>query len=256
VNIRALIIALAIAGVGATCLFMYIARFEAETSGGPKVPVLVATRDIKLGESLTQGMLGIRNLPQAYLEERHVRTGDMQAVLGAQVSSALRANEAVLWSDLATRRSAGRVLAGLILPGMRALTINAGSESVFSGLLRPGDRVDVFYSRAQGSGPLATAVLLQNLVVLAVGVDTGETRADRVSGTAITLSVTTEQAQLLTHARMSGKLGLVLRNSDDIVVNSKVPEVSSADIEDPERRQRFERRVDAAGVRREIQRVQ
>ena len=72
-NRRALLIALAAALLGGACLFLYMRRFEAETSGGPKIKVLMAARDIPFGTALTREMLGVRQLPQAYVEQRHIR---------------------------------------------------------------------------------------------------------------------------------------------------------------------------------------
>lgn len=240
---KALFIAILIAAAGAACLFLYMRRFEAETTGGPKVSILIATRDIALGEALTEPMLGIRELPRAYVEQRHVRVEDLKTVVGAKVSLSVRANEALLWSDLASVKAERRDLSSLIEPGMRAFTVSASRESLLGGLLRPGDRVDLVHSRTQGSsaGP-ETVVLLQNLVVLAVGADTGAGDRPESSGRSVTISVTPEQAQLIIQARVQGGLDIALRNPDDVVLIKDLPEVSAADIQQPERRLRFARK--------------
>lgn len=240
-----MLIALGLALIGAVSLFMYMQRFEAETSGGPKVPILIATRDIPIGVPLQRGMLGMRAIPQAYLEQRHILVSDTDTVLGARMSMAVRANEAVLWSDLATMQSDRRDLSGLIEPGMRAMVFHArGSQGgLFGGLLRPGDRVDILHTPSRVGAGSATVTLLQNVVVLAVGTDTGGTDSARpVAGRAVTVSVTPEQAQLIVHAQSEGPLDVVLRNPEDIVVLKDLPEVGDADIREPERRERFIRR--------------
>lgn len=248
---KALVIAMALAALGAVCLFLYMRRFEAETSGGPKVAILIATRDIPIGVNLQRNMLGLRQLPQAYVEQRHIMVGDMETVLGARMSMAVHANEAILWSDLASMQTERRDLSGLIEPGMRAMTISArgAGGGTFGGLLRPGDRVDVLHTPGRGTGGPVTITLLQNVVVLAVGMDTGGNNGMAGRGSTVTVSVTPEQAQLIIHAATEGPLDVVLRNPDDIVVLKDLPEIGEADIREPARRERFGiRRPSAAPV--------
>ena len=245
---KALLIALVLAVIGSVCLFLYMRRFEAETSGGPKLDVLIAARDIPIGVNLKRGMLGLRQLPQAYIEQRHIMVGDMESVLGARMSMAVHANEAILWSDLASMQAERRDLSGLIEPGMRAMTISARGSSggMFGGLLRPGDRVDVLHTPTRtGPSGSVTITLLQNVVVLAVGTDTGGGASTGSRSSTVTVSVSPEQAQLIVHAGTEGPLDVVLRNPEDIVVLKDLPEIGEADIREPARRERF-------GIRRPV----
>jgi pilus assembly protein CpaB len=262
---KAILIALVLSALGGGCLFMYMKRYEAEVSGGPKVQVLIATRDLRLGEKLDKSALGARPLPQAYLEQRHIRLDDIDTVLGAQVSMTVHAGEAVLWSDLSSMQSERRDLSSLIEPGMRALTIVSRGASPFSGLLRPGDRVDLLYTSGTSMDPAGgpTITLLQNLLVLAIGSDVGT--GDKCGGNAraVTVSVTPQQSQLVTHARAIGVLDVVLRNPEDIVVLKDLPETHRNDIAEAERRQRFTDRLPFAarpktepqGAAREIDQI-
>lgn len=227
-------IAAAVAAIGAVGLVhLYLERLEAEVSGGPKVPVLVAADDVPIGTPITEKSLAVRDLPQAYLEARHVNASELKKVLGAKTASGLKANEALLWSDLAQFSDHGRMLSGLIQNGMRAVSLD-GRSIDFEGLLRPGDRVDVVFTGSDKDGPSGTTVtLLQNLLVLSVGGDI--TRSDDpnkrgYSHGSVTLSATVEQAQLLTQAQTRGRLTLTLRNSEDIAVVQGVPETSSKDL--------------------------
>jgi pilus assembly protein CpaB len=230
VDRKALFIALGMAVLGGACLVLYMQRFETEVGGGPRVAVLVAARDIKLGEVLREPMLAVREIPQAYLDARHVRVADMGTVVGAPIRVAVKANELVMWSDLATTGADRRDLSSLVLPGMRALTIMGRRESLFGGLLRAGDRVDIAFSSTamSGTGTLATGLLMQNVVVLAIGMDVGDGNRNSSAGTAITVSVTPEQAQRLIRARSEGQLDTVLRNPDDVVTLKDLPNVATA----------------------------
>jgi pilus assembly protein CpaB len=225
----------AIAGLGISN--WYLARLEREISGGPRVPVLVAAKDIPIGSAVTEAELAVRDVPEAYLEARHVRASDAKKVLGVRTANGLRANEAVLWSDLATFSEHQRLLSGLVQNGMRAFRIDVRSAD-FDGLLRPGDRVDVLLTtRGNDAEGSATATLLQNVLVLSVGGDLGkadpedpQTRTRFSSVSSVTLSTTVEQAQLLTQAREQGQLGLTLRNPDDIQIVEGIPLTSGKDV--------------------------
>lgn len=263
---KALLIAFVLSVLGGACLFMYMKRFESEASGGTKIPVLIATRDLRLGERLDKSALGARPLPQAYLEQRHIRVADIDTVLGAQVSMTVHAGEAVLWSDLSSMQAERRDLSSLIEPGMRALTVVSKGMSPFAGLLRPGDRVDLLYTSGGDMGAEGgpTITLLQNLLVLAIGNDVGTGDKGGNNGRAVTISVTPQQSQLVTHARTIGSLDVALRNPEDIVVLKDLPETHSNDIAEAERRLKFTERLPFAtrpktepqGASREIDQIQ
>lgn len=261
-NTKALIIAIGAAALGLVLLLLYKQRFEAEASGGVPVRVLIAVQDIPLGAALSENMMGYRLIPQAYLEDRFIRYSDVRRIIGVRVSNGLRANQTVMWTDLATASDARRDLSSLVSTGMRAITVRADITNSFGGLLRPGDRVDVLgtLSRTGGENDRVTIPLLQNVLVLAAGRDTGgEAQRQTVSGTAggntpveisqITLSVSMEEAQLLTYAADRGGAGgrhtgltLVLRNPEDIAILEGVPETNIEDIFEPTRRANVSRR--------------
>jgi pilus assembly protein CpaB len=233
---KALLISVAAAIVGVALLQVYLRRYERETSGGAKVLVLVAAQDIAPGTVLRSEFLGSRGLPQAYLDQRHVRVADTEKVLGAILNTGVKANESLLWTDLATMQASGRTLSSLVQEGMRAFAVKATTNS-FSGLLRPGDRVDVLYTAAnRSSSDIAesTTTIVQNLLVLAAGMNIGGkedgSRSSPWSNQQVTLSVTAEQAQLLTQADHQGSLSLTVRNPNDIVLLHGLPKTTSADV--------------------------
>lgn len=243
-NAKLLLVATLLAAASGLGLWSYLKRFEAETSGGPRTPVLMATRDIPLGHVLQEDMLGFRQVPQAYLEPRQISAEELPAVLGARLNLAVRAGESVLWSDLANMQGERRDLSGLIEPGMRALTVAASAESLFGGLLRPGDRVDVLYTPDLGNASKpATVTLLQSVLVLAVGTDTGAPGGSAALGSVVTVSLTPEQAQVVVHARTRGSLDVALRHPDDTLVLDGLPASQAEALEQAEARARLSRRV-------------
>jgi|APLow6443716910_1056828.scaffolds.fasta_scaffold54185_2 pilus assembly protein CpaB len=239
-NRTALFAGFAVAIVGVALFALYMRRFENEATGGEPVEVIMVTGDLSIGEPLTAQKLGTREIPQAYLEDRHVLSRDQERVLGIRVSNGLRANQSLLWTDLATTSSERRDLSTLLREGMRAMTVRTGQTSAFGGLLRAGDRVDVLLTatRPGTEAERVTIPLLQNVLVLAVGADTGgpdqsdreEAQAAERRGREVSLAVTLDQATMLSHARDRGVIQLVLRNPDDVGIIEGVPETTDTDL--------------------------
>jgi pilus assembly protein CpaB len=222
--------------LGASGLHLYLARYEREVGGGEPKGVVVATRDIALGDVITRAALDTRELPERYVEERHIAFEDLAHVLGARATSAVSSGAALLWSDLDVAQDQG-TLAALVRTGMRAFTLPE-RDVTFDGLLRPGDRVDVLFTPAEGSEP--TSTLLQSALVLTVGRDLGRAGGAAASlaerAARVTLSVSPVQAQRLASAERRGSLRLALRNPQDFVISpSTATQPSSQDAAQHER---------------------
>jgi len=236
VNKVALLVALAIAAIGGVLLFIYLQRFEQEASGGAKVKLLVAIKPIHAGDNLTDDMLATREVPQAYVEDRAVRESERPRVIGLRVATAVQAQQTLMWTDLAIATDDRRDLSSLVQPGMRAVSVRATTEGSFA-LIRPGDRVDVIATMPQGNDQRESIVLLQNVLVLAVGMDMGNDpiakrqRNDR-NEQMLTLSLNVPEAQLLALAIEKGHLSVALRNPDDVRIAEGLTEMSSSTLTD------------------------
>lgn len=229
VNRRIAIASAAAFLVGSGLVHLYLQKLERETSGGVPVDVLVAVKDLTPGAVLTEAAIGVRQVPEAYVDERRIRARDAKDALGVPVTTAVGAGEALVWSDLAGSTLKGRQLSGLVAEGMRAVTITS-KVNLFEGLLRPGDRVDVLVTSVDGSegGTPTTRTLLQNVLVLSVGGDLGGSGEGTLQeaqrgGASVNLSVTSEQATELAQAEHRGRLRLVLRNPNDIELVATPP---------------------------------
>lgn len=228
-NRKALLISLISAIAAVALAHLYLERLELEIGGGPRLAVLTAAADLRAGSVLGREQLAIRPIPQAYVGQRNILERDAHQVVGVRLGASVAANEPILWSDVATLAAPGRDLSSSIQEGKRAIAV-AGNDVTFDGLLRPGDRVDVLFTRAAGD---ETSTLLQNLLVLAVGgrLDPGEERAaGRSLRGAVSLAVSSEQGQLITQAQQQGSLTLVLRNPDDIAIVEGLPKTERTDL--------------------------
>ncbi|QQR90966.1 MAG: Flp pilus assembly protein CpaB [Myxococcales bacterium] len=235
-NNRAIWFAVLGALLGTAALMIYKKRFEEETSGGEPIPVIFATEDIPMGTAVTESMLATRKLPENYVEDRHIKVDQASRIIGVRTRATLKANESVLWSDLATTSESSRDLSGLVAQGMRAITIPTNSASTFGGLLRPGDRVDVLFHDSGLKD--STVPLLQNILILAAGSNMGQSGSSSSRAfNQVTLGVNLQQAQVLAHAKVKGELTLILRNPDDIKVLRNLPETSNDDLNDASKRE-------------------
>lgn len=240
--------ALIVAGVA--MFYVYHDAYIAQATGGERVLVVVAARDIAFGEPMQAGWLTTRELPRNYVEERHLRASDMRRLIGVPLAQSVRSGEAILRTDLSVLSDLERTLSGEIPPGKRAMAITARPESSHAGLLRPGDRVDVILVVAdiRHPGEGQSIVVAQNLMVLSVGQrmvsewDDDRNRSTTSYNAQVNLEVGLEDAQRLTVARQQGQLRVVLRNPNDASVIEQPDDVPAGDLMVHARRQEWLRR--------------
>ncbi|MFT3774336.1 MAG: Flp pilus assembly protein CpaB [Minicystis sp.] len=242
-NRRALVIALIVSIVGAALLAIYIRRFEEEASGGEPVKLLVAVKPIEAGALITDEMLATRAVPRAYVEDRAVLDTERAKIIGLRVGHTVQAQQTMMWTDLAIAMEKGRSLSSLIQPGMRAVTVRTkGNEDKGFSLIRPGDRLDVIATMPgeKQQDQRSSIVLLQNVLVLAVGGDTGADLTDKPQQQQqemiLSLSITVPEAQLLALATEKGTITVALRNPDDVRVTEGMSDLNSSALSDTRRR--------------------
>jgi len=137
------------------------------------------------------------------------------------VLSSIEANEPVLgWKITGPGQRAS--LSALIAEGMKAVTIRVNDVLGVAGFVLPGEHVDIMLTRTevQEAGdqePVRknafTDVLLQNVRVLAVDQLADDRTEEPAPAKAVTIEVTTEQAQKLMLASSVGQLALALRSA-------------------------------------------
>jgi len=235
-NRIALLVASVVAAVGALLLVLYLRRFEEEASGGAPVKVLMAVKTLEPGALLTEDSVAVRLIPVAYVESRAVRESDRAKVIGLRIATPVQANQSLFWTDLAIATDDRRDLSSLVQPGMRAVTIRAANDDKSFALIRPGDRVDVVATLAPlaPNGEKTSVVLLQNVLVLAVGLETGNdvpAAGSRTSGDSrqqvMSLSLNLQEAQLVSLALDRGRLTVALRNPSDLRVTEGMADLTS-----------------------------
>jgi pilus assembly protein CpaB len=111
----------------------------------------------------------------------------------------------------------------VLVPGERAISIPVATGGASTGLLTPGDRVDVILTQHFGTHqPLprssVSETIVQDLRVLAIDARNVQTPG---FGRTVTLEVTPEQAEKIDTATVLGKLSLTLRPSSSPVASGR-----------------------------------
>jgi pilus assembly protein CpaB len=191
-----------------------------------QVDVVVAKSDLERGSFVGPESMAVRRMPREYVPGTAVLPDEFGNYEGAKLAVDLRAGEILLRGTLEGADTA--TFATRIARGVRAMTLRVDEVNSLSGLLQPGDHVDLFFTARPAvginSGPRAkeqTALLLQNVEVLATGrqvrptiTDSGTPGTGRAFST-ITVETSAKDAQRIILAEKAGAITAVLRGPDD-----------------------------------------
>lgn len=183
--------------------------------------VYVAARPLKYGEQLTIEDARLIKWPEEFLPEGAFTTQD--ALLPSDrdkfrtVLRAMEKNEPLLAVKLTEPGQDAGITSRLAL-GMRAFAINVDVSSGVSGFLRPGDRVDVYWTGSTGLARDArkvTKLIEANVRLIAVDQTADEDRYSPVIARTVTVEVSPQQVAALAQAQSTGKLSLSLVGAQD-----------------------------------------
>ncbi|MGB5870088.1 MAG: Flp pilus assembly protein CpaB [Albidovulum sp.] len=231
-----LVLGLGLAGFAVYMAQGYIAKtqferdqlLQAQKSAPQLVDVVVAMKPMKYGDRMTRVDLEVIKWQADKVPE-----GAFNAIVAPQGGdpninpvfyegetrprAALRSLE-VYEPVLASKITEAGIDAGItanLTPGMRALAINVDVTSGVSGFLRPGDRVDVYWT---GNANGREVTMLIHAAVTLIAIDQSAD-ADRSSETqvarTVTVQATSEQVAALALAQQSGRLTLALVGTGD-----------------------------------------
>ena len=201
---------------------------EAARRGPDTVPVVIATRTLDMGLTITEDDITIRHLLPEMVAADTVYS-DAEVVIGRTPRAKILPNEPVRRERLASA-DAGVGLNALIRKGMRAMTVQVDHQSGVGGFIQPGNYVDVIVTirpdDQRGRTKWATETILAGIPVLTVAATEqeeatkdGEPKrriSQRRQKPSVTLELTPEQAEKLALAVSKGDVHLVLRGDLDI----------------------------------------
>jgi pilus assembly protein CpaB len=221
-----LLVSLFAAALAALVIFMVIRNFQEqlqEVSAPPDFEqIVVAKRTLWPGETITEEDLETREFPPDFIPA-DVVLGTRELAINRVPIERILVNEFIRDERLA-RPEAGRGLPAIVPQGMRAISLDISGGSAVAGFLNPGNYVDVLVTAGD---PVVTRTLFQAVTVLAVndrlgakievdeeGNRTGKKKKKQAPS--VTVAVTPEMAEKLTHAHLEGVVTMTLRNDIDL----------------------------------------
>jgi len=204
-------------------------QLVAEQAKAPRlVNVVVAKRPLKYGDRFTREDVGVIKV-----EEGRVPAGAFNTVVAPQGGNP--AIVPVFWEGETRPRAALRsyekfepilgakvtepgIDAGItanLTAGMRAFTINVDVTSGVSGFLRPGDRVDIYWSGAINGQDVAKLIdTAVRIIAINQSADADRSEETMIART-VTVEATPQQVASLALAQQTGRLTLSLVGAGD-----------------------------------------
>ena len=231
-------ILIVVVGFGVAGGSVYAARDYLETQARTTaegqvatVAVLVAARDIPLGQPIEAHMVTTQNWPAdavplgVFTDPAGLLPGDdqeprraMRAIAQGELMTAARVSD---WGEKVT-------IAQTLGENTRAMAINVDAQTAVGGFVTPGDSVDIVMTQGGGDG-LRAVTILQNIRVIGVDQDSREDSDAPVVARTVTVEVTPEQGQRLALAQQAGRLSLSLRDPN-AAENMDLPAISLNDL--------------------------
>lgn len=226
-----LIIGVALAGSAVYMAQGYLAKMTAERNAllaarakaKPTVDVVVLKTDKAYGEVLREeDVTRIRWQKDSLPKGHFLELSDLfpEGERPRTVITAMSKFEPVLASKV-TEPGEDAGITSRLGAGMRAFAINVNRSSGVSGFLRPGDRVDVYWTGTI-NGREVTKLIQAGISLIAVDqtFDTGH-QSPSIART-VTVAVRPEQVAALAQAQSTGRLSLSLVGAEDETVSADV----------------------------------
>lgn len=209
-----------------------VARVEAPpvVAPAPRVRMLVAARPLSIGTLLKDDDLREMEVPGDTVPDGAFVGGqESQAELrGALLRRFVDPNSPIIRTDVLRPRDRG-FLAAVLRPGTRAISIGVDVVTGASGLIWPGDEVDLILTQNLNTGEqgrespgrrVVGETILSAVRVIAVDQQIShsgtDTTAGRVVARTVTLEVTPEQAERVAVAMQLGRISLVVRSIEGV----------------------------------------
>lgn len=181
---------------------------------GKTVSVLVARRELKRGDKVNTDTVAVRAIPVDFAHSGAILPAAFTRVDGQALAYPVRQGEMILWGLMEGKRAA--TFSTRVEVGHRAMTVPVDEINSISGLLEPGDVIDLLVTIDQ-KGKKVTLPLMQSVQVMATGQRAVESarEGERKSFSTVTIDATPAQAENVIIARDAGRVTALLRNPDD-----------------------------------------
>lgn len=224
-------------GVGLAGAAVYMARdffaqqqaqlMEAEAAKAAIVPttdIMVVNKQMRYGQKLTTKDVKIVRWPTAAIPKGAFTSAQELFPDGPEeLRSVLRTmepDEAILKVKV-TGPGEDAGVSSRLSPGARAFTIKTDVTTGVSGFLRPGDRVDVYWTGGI-DGQNVTQLIQANVRLIAINQSADEDSNNPVVARTVTLEVSPAEVGRLAQAQATGRLSLSLVGADETVVSNDI----------------------------------
>ncbi|MFT4960002.1 MAG: pilus assembly protein CpaB [Paracoccaceae bacterium] len=233
-----LIIGIALAGGAVMMAKNYIAQYQSALANEqskhqqviPTVMVYVAERALRYGEPLTKDSVRQVMWPQVSVPEGAFI--EIEALFPPEakkdrvVLRPMEIGEAIMAVKV-TEPGEEAGLTSQLAPGMRAFAIRVDVASGVSGFLRPGDRVDVYWTGSirgtvEGARGEITRLIESAVPLIAVDQSVGGDLEGALIARTVTVSATPTQVAALVQAQSTGRLSLALVGVGDETIASVI----------------------------------
>ncbi|MEP2783944.1 MAG: Flp pilus assembly protein CpaB [Pseudoruegeria sp.] len=183
----------------------------------PTVQVFTMKRPIKYGEKVKIDDVQVIRWPEnaipegAFLKEEDLFPDGENKL--RTVVRAMEKDEALLAIKL-TSPGEDAGITSRLTKGMRAFAIRVDVSTGVSGFLRPGDRVDVYWS-GRSQDKEVTKLIEAGVQLIAVDQESNEDRKETKIAQTVTVEITPQQVASLAQAQTTGRLSLSLVGAED-----------------------------------------
>lgn len=206
-----------------------------------EVDVLIAVRDFRIGEVIMPQDLAWAPWPEEtanpeYLTlDRHPDA--FSDIAGTVVRIPIFSQEPILPQKIVSKGDTS-IMAALVGPGMRAVSVEISAESAAGGFILPDDRVDVILTHevelttANGiTDDIESIIILENVRVLAIDQKIAQEGDGQTAiGQTATLELSPEDSGLVAFGERKGVLSLALRSLTDAALAGDVVTSRAADL--------------------------
>jgi pilus assembly protein CpaB len=195
------------------------ARLMLQQTNVSTAKLAVATVDMNVGQRISKDQVRLIEWPTGNLPSGAFAT--VEELDGRVTKIAIQRDEPMLEARLAPVGAKGG-LSAVIAEGKRAITVRVNDVVGVAGYALPGNFVDVIVNTREEANQRTgqeeralSKIVLEKILVLAVGQEAGRDDTKPKVVNAVTLEVTPMDAEKIDLARSVGTLSLVLRNQID-----------------------------------------
>jgi pilus assembly protein CpaB len=197
------------------------------------IDVYVAAEELKYGQILTKDDVKTIEWPANSIPETAFT--DIDDLFGIEGENDFRIvirvvdPGEILLSTKVTGLGEDAGVASRLEKGMRAFTLRVDVASGVSGFLRPGDKVDIYWTGEVSRGNKVTKLIMDGISLIAIDQTSGTSSSEPTVAKTVTVAVSPKTVASLAQAQSTGRLLLSLRGVNDDTTSEAI-EVTQNDL--------------------------